>query len=100
MQYYYIKKFIDGENTIVIRNKKEFAMLEQILKPLGISLRFSYEEYKNLAVINHCKNPNIIILENQPGKGITFYRDIKNSVDWYGVEPFEASMIFKTERRN
>ena len=88
-----IKKFVEGVNTIIVRSEKEFEKLKEVLRPCGVSLVYPYEKWKELARINRHENPNILIFENQPYRGVTFYKRIKDSVDWYGVKPYEASSL-------
>ncbi len=86
-------KFITGQGTILVRDGKEFCKFLKLLKDhkaediLGLSAeRKTYAFWTHIAIING-RNPKIMCFEYQPGKGISWYNNIKQPTEWYGEAP-------------
>lgn len=82
--------FLSGINTIKITNEYEFNIFKKFLDDIGLGdLLNNYRDYydwQHLSVINN-HDPNCILFEYQPGKGMTFGSTIEESKDWHGKDP-------------
>ncbi len=96
-------EFISGQNTVLVQSSEDFNAFIQMLcyhkaerilgtRPRNIDgsnkLPIEYEFWTKLSVING-HNPDILVFEYQPGRGISIYYDIKTPTDWYGKCPMK-----------
>lgn len=88
--------FFAGGNTVMIRNEKEFNKFRDFIDDLGLREIFkkdkTFEDWQHLSVINNY-DPNCIIFEYQPFKGMTFGYTKEESEKWYGQEPFTVDIF-------
>ena len=91
-------EFLSGNNTVIVRNEREFYGLKNLMKKLGKEKEFNifgdYEKCKHLFEING-RHEDYMIFEHQMYKGFTFGYTIQSSEDWYGAKPIEASELLK-----
>lgn len=99
-------KFLSTENVVEIKDEMEFAQfsgildkynLLWILSPKNIdsasinSLRgqrvINYYYWLHLVEINSKTGDKDLVFEYDVEKGITFYTNRQNAIDWYGIEP-------------
>lgn len=94
--------FLSGNNTVIVRNEKEYEDLRNVMKLLGKGKEFDtfgdYNYCKHLFQING-RTEDYMIFEHQQYKGFTFGYDIQSSKDWYGLEPIEASDLVNEYRK-
>lgn len=88
--------FFAGVNTIIITNEKDFNKFRNFLDDIGLGCLLknerNFSDWQHLSIING-HNPNCIIFEYQPGKGMTFGSTKEESKEWYGDEPFNVSVF-------
>ena len=88
--------FFSGSNTIMITNEKEFNKFREFLDNLGVSCLLrgerDFSDWQRLSKING-HNPNCIIFEYQPRKGMTFGYTKESSTKWYGEEPYTIEVL-------
>ncbi len=86
--------FLSGINTIKITNEYEFNRFKKFLDDIGLGKLLNnyrdYYDWQHLSVINN-HDPNCILFEYQPGKGMTFGSTIEESKDWHGEEPLTVN---------
>lgn len=86
--------FFGGINTIIVNNEIEFNKFYDFMNDLGLQGLFhnttTFGEWQHLSIING-KDPNCIIFEYQPGKGMTFGYTKESSKEWYGEEPLNIN---------
>lgn len=82
--------FFCGLNTLMVTNEKEFNQFRDFLDDIALGKLLnkyrSFSDWQQLSVING-KDPNCIIFEYQPTKGMTFGYTIASSKEWYEKEP-------------
>lgn len=82
--------FFAGLNTIKITNEEEFTRFYKFLSDVGLDYILKnyndFSDWQHLSRINN-HNPDCIIFEYQPGKGLTFGSTLEKSKEWYGEEP-------------
>ena len=104
--------FLNGGNTIAISGVRDFSIMRNLCKKVGIKFFekafwkkpeepnaiAGYWDLVYLAEMNGCAiNRSTILIEYQVGKGLGFgYKSYKESEDWYGVKPFTASEVKKS----
>lgn len=90
-------KFLTGHNTILIRNELEFKLLYDFTKEVGLPTIFennnSYQEWENICKINNLDCSDGILFEFDANKGISFYTEIEQSIDWYGDVPLTVECL-------
>ncbi len=88
--------FLSGLNTIVINNEKEFNKFRDFLMDIGLEslLRneIEYTDWQRISLINNY-NPDCIIFEFQPAKGMTIGYTIESSREWYGEDPMTVDVL-------
>lgn len=88
--------FFAGGNTIMVRNEQEFNKFRDFIEDLGIRSFFkkdrTFADWQYLSIINN-HDPNCIIFEYQPFKGMTFGYTVEESKEWYGQEPFNVNVV-------
>jgi len=87
-------EFLSGRNVIKVTNEDEFKMFKSFLKECGLleilNKEREFSDWESLAVINN-KQPDIFLFEYNNHKGLTWWDNIKEAIDWYGIEPIEIS---------
>lgn len=85
-------RFLSGNNSVIVRNEREFYALKHIMSVLGKGKEFDtfgdYSKCKHLFEINE-RNEDYMIFEHQMFKGFSFGYTIQSSEDWYGEKPIE-----------
>lgn len=92
---YKIIDFLSTKNTVKITNEEEFDEFYKILKGLGFANMFKYnnfDDWQILAQINH-RNPHIFCFEYDNARGLTWYDNENDSIDWYGVQPLKVKQL-------
>ncbi len=88
--------FLSGLNTIVINNEKEFNKFRDFLMDIGLDSLLkndtNFADWQQISKLNN-HNPNCIIFEFQPAKGLTIGYTIESSKDWYGEEPMTVDVL-------
>lgn len=88
--------FLSGDNTIIVRNEREFYALKHIMGVLGKGKEFDifgdYSKCKHLFEING-RHEDYMIFEHQMYKGFSFGYTIQSSEDWYGAKPIEMEKL-------
>lgn len=88
--------FLAGINTLMITSETEFNKFRDFLDDIGLGglLKNDREffNWQRLSKINGY-DPNCIIFEFQPGKGMTFGYDKESSKEWYGEYPLTIDVI-------
>ena len=87
-------EFLSGRNVIKVTNKDEFEVFKKFLKECGLieilNKESEFSDWQSLAVINN-KQSDIFLFEYNNHKGLTWWDNIKEAIDWYGIEPIEIS---------
>lgn len=90
-------EFLTGHNTILIRNELEFKLLYDFTKEVGLPTIFennnTYQEWENICKINNLDCSDGILFEFDANKGISFYTEIEQSIDWYGDVPLTVECL-------
>ena len=90
-------KFLTGRNTILIRNELEFKLLYDFTKEVGLPTIFkknnTYQEWENICKINNLDCSDGILFEFDANKGISFYTEIEQSIEWYGNVPLTVECL-------
>lgn len=88
--------FLSGLNTIVISNEKEFNKFRDFLMDIGLEILLrnetEYADWRQISLINNY-NPDCIIFEFQPAKGMTIGYTIESSKEWYGEDPMTVDVL-------
>lgn len=88
--------FFSGINTIMVTNEKEFNKFRDFLDDLGLSCLLrnerEFSDWQRLSKING-HDPNCIIFEYQPRKGMSFGYTKESSKEWYGEDPFTIDVL-------
>lgn len=88
--------FITGSNTITITNENEFNKFKEFLNCLGLDILLNnynnFSDWQQLSKINK-NDPNCIIFEYQPNKGLTFGYTKESSKKWYGIESYTTEVL-------
>lgn len=88
--------FINGSNSLMIKNKNEFDIFKDFICDIGLNnllkSKTEFCDWQNLAVING-HNPDYIIFEMQPGKGLTFGYTEEESKKWFGEDSLNVSIF-------
>lgn len=88
--------FLSGLNTIVINNEKEFNKFRDFLMDIGLESLLrnetEYTDWQQISLINNY-NPDCIIFEFQPAKGMTIGYTIESSREWYGEDPMTGDVL-------
>ena len=87
-------EFLSGRNVIKVTNKDEFEVFKKFLKECGLieilNKESEFSDWQSLAVINN-KQSDIFLFEYNNHKGLTWWDNIKEAIEWYGIEPIEIS---------
>jgi len=87
-------EFLSGRNVIKVTNKDEFQVFKKFLKECGLieilNKESEFSDWQSLAVINN-KQSDIFLFEYNNHKGLTWWDNIKEAIEWYGIEPIEIS---------
>ena len=90
-------KFLTGKNTILIRDEVEFKLLYDFIKEVGLPTIFekmnTFKEWESLCKINNLDCSNGILFEFDAYKGISFYTEIEQSIDWHGDVPLTVECL-------
>lgn len=90
-------KFLTGHNMILIRNELEFKLLYDFTKEVGLPTIFennnTYQEWENICKINNLDCSDGILFEFDANKGISFYTEIEQSINWYGDVPLTVECL-------
>lgn len=86
--------FLSGTNVLKVTNEIQFNQFRDFLNECGLleilGKDTSYEDWQRLAQING-KDENMFLFEYNNYKGITWWDNEKEAVDWYDKEPLEVS---------
>lgn len=89
-------EFLSGRNVIKVTNENEFNMFKDFLKECGLieilTTELEYSDWQRLALINN-RQADIFLFEYNNHKGLTWWDNIKEAIDWYGIEPIEVSEL-------
>ena len=91
-----IKDFLNGENTVEIRDKSEFQDFVNLLKRDGVINSvflhyndFDYNYWVQIVCASASKGTYDMVFEHDPAtKGVALYTDRRKSMDWYGKGPY------------
>ena len=99
--------WLQGDNTLKINTPSDWKVAKQIMRDHGIFISKSTERlssFYELAEMNNkrlgkCSYVESLYVEIQPGKGISYYTDVKESEEWYGKKPFTIIDIISKEEK-
>lgn len=92
--------FLANNNTIKVTNEEEFDKFVKILEHLNMKGILGKEQYYNfdnwqiLARINN-RDVNMFLFEYNNYKGLTWGDNEKDSISWYGMEPYTVDEILE-----
>jgi len=97
-------EFLSGRNVIKVTNENEFNMFKNFLNECGLveilNTELTFSDWQRLALING-KQSDIFLFEYNNHKGLTWWDNIKEAIDWYGEKPIEISELQEFfERKN
>lgn len=88
--------FINGINSLMIKNEKDFEEFKNFICDIGLkdylNNQTEFSDWQHLSIINNC-NPDCIIFEIQPGKGLSFGYTEEESKNWFGENPLNVSIF-------
>lgn len=88
--------FFIGANTVMVTNETEFNKFVKFLDDLGVNCLLGddrkFSDWQHLSIINNY-DPNCILFEFQPGKGMTFGSTIEESINWCGDKPLTVEVF-------
>lgn len=87
--------FLSGNNTLLIYDEEEFNDLYSLLSKVeleGILSGRSYEEWQMIARVNNC-SVKPLVFEYQNSDGLTLYKNIEESREWFGMNPIFMNEI-------
>ena len=97
---YKIIDFLATKNVIEINNEEEYIKFQGILRDLGmediLGKHFRFEDWQHLATING-KDSHHFYFEYDNSRGISWYDNKKDPLDWYGVEPLKVNELYQPE---
>ena len=86
--------FLSGTNVLKVTNETQFNQFKDFLNECGLLEILGkdtfYEDWQRLAKING-KDENMFLFEYNNYKGITWWDNEKEAIDWYDKEPLEVS---------
>lgn len=82
--------FLAGWNTIKVYNRGELDQLKEIVAEVGLLLNVNWDYIKNNTYFM-----GYACIEYNNGKGVSYYMDEQESIDWYGAPPIEMKDIFE-----
>lgn len=90
-------QFLSNSNTIQVANERDYNDLQTLTQRVNLDLwqDLDYTGLKKLAKFNNCLiDGHIILIEYSAHKGFTFgYGSLKDSEEWYGMEPWTMDEI-------
>lgn len=95
MSYNYrIIDFLSTRNVVELKTEEEFQGFYEILKRLGMEdILGSYKKFEDwqiLATING-KDYHQFYFEYDNSRGLTWYDNEKDPLEWYGVQPLKVN---------
>ena len=83
-----IVSFLATQNTIKVTNRAELDQLKELVAEVGLLLKIDWDQVRRNTNFN-----GYICVEYDNTKGVSYYLDEEDSIEWYGEEPISFENI-------